>query len=160
MFGGSTKSGLFDVLTFGGGGAGGVISVAAVSFYCGCGGAGGVQQSTIYLDANQTITIGAGGSGATAAIDPTSGTSSTIGTLLSAVGGGERDAGGGDFFRDGCGGGRGGWRLGVGSERESEKESERESESESAGGSKEAHGGRSFLPQRARMKRKAAKLNR
>ena len=84
------------------------------------------------------------------------------GDELSAVGGGERDAGGGDFFRDGCGGGRGGWRLGVGSERESEKESERESESESesAGGSKEAHGGRSFLPQRARMKRKAAKLNR
>jgi len=81
-----TKSGLFDVLAFGGGGAGGAISVAGTNFYCGGGGAGGVQQSTIFIDANQTITIGAGGSGAGAV--PSSGTSSKVGTLLSAVGGG------------------------------------------------------------------------
>jgi hypothetical protein len=83
-----TLPGIFEILAFGGGGAGGVISVGATVYWCGGGGGGGIQQSIIYLDANQTITVGAGGNGLTSGIDPTSGTSSTVGTLLTAVGGG------------------------------------------------------------------------
>jgi hypothetical protein len=106
-----TKSGLFDVLAFGGGGAGGVIAGAAGIFYGGGGGAGGVQQSTIYIDANQTITIGAGGSGATASLQSSSGLSSTVGTLLTAVGGGYGsfvDQTGGDRSGPSSGGSGGG----------------------------------------------------
>jgi hypothetical protein len=106
-----TKSGLFDVLAFGGGGAGGVIANGANNFYGGGGGAGGVQQSTIYIDANQTITIGAGGSGATASLQSSSGLSSTVGTLLTAVGGGYGsfvDATGGDRSGPSSGGSGGG----------------------------------------------------
>jgi hypothetical protein len=51
-----TKSGLFDVLVFGGG-AGGM----AFSSFGGGGGSGGIVQQTATFTANQTVTIGAGG---------------------------------------------------------------------------------------------------
>ena len=57
-----TKAGLFDVLLCGGGGAGGYNSKDQNTVSCGGGGAGGILQTTVYLDANQTVTIGAGGS--------------------------------------------------------------------------------------------------
>ena len=53
-----TKSGLFDIYIFGGGGGGGGSVFTAVG---GGGGAGGATLDTIYLDTNQTITIGGGG---------------------------------------------------------------------------------------------------
>ena len=58
-----TKAGLFDVLMVGGGGGG---SSNGGSFDKGQGGGGGgaVCQGTIYLDANATVTVGAGGSAA------------------------------------------------------------------------------------------------
>ena len=77
-----TTAGLFDVLLFAGGGCGGRDGG-------GGGGAGGVLQSTIYLDANQSIVVGAGGAGS--ATNPNAGLASSIGTSarnLHVVGGG------------------------------------------------------------------------
>lgn len=54
-----TSAGLFDVLLVGGG-AGAGVNGATVN-YIGGGGSGGVCQQTIYLSANQTITIAGGG---------------------------------------------------------------------------------------------------
>lgn len=72
-----TKAGLFDVLMFAGGsGASGTGGFALSS---GGGGAGGAMQMTIYLSANQTVTIGAGGTGAVEI--PTIGTNSSLGGL-------------------------------------------------------------------------------
>jgi hypothetical protein len=51
-----TKAGLFDVLVFGGGSGG-----HGDNNYGGGGGSGGISQQTIYLSANATVTIGAGG---------------------------------------------------------------------------------------------------
>ena len=82
-----TKSGLFDVLMFAGGGCGG--TGATNGAVGGGGGAGGVLQSTIYLDANVTITIGAGGA---TGYGWTEGSSSTVGNAarnLSVAGGGK-----------------------------------------------------------------------
>ena len=53
-----TKAGLFDVYIFAGGGGGGSTISTAIG---GGGGAGGGVQATVYLSANQTVTIGAGG---------------------------------------------------------------------------------------------------
>jgi len=51
-------AGVFDVLVVGGGGGGGT----AGSLGCGGGGAGGYREyDKIYFDANQTVTVGAGG---------------------------------------------------------------------------------------------------
>jgi hypothetical protein len=69
-----TKAGLFDVLIFGGGCGGG-----GDNSYSGGGGSGGISQQTVYLSANQTITIGAGG-----AVDA-SGSPSSIGAIPSAI---------------------------------------------------------------------------
>jgi hypothetical protein len=51
-----TKAGLFDVLIFAGGSGG-----HGDNNYGGGGGSGGISQQTIYLSANATVTIGAGG---------------------------------------------------------------------------------------------------
>jgi hypothetical protein len=82
-----TKTGLFDVLVFAGGGCGG--TGATNGSVGGGGGAGGVLQSTIYLNASLTVTIGAGGA---TGYPWTEGSSSTIGNSnrnLSVAGGGK-----------------------------------------------------------------------
>ena len=82
-----TKAGLFDVLLFGGGGSGGALP--ATTRAAGGGGAGGVLQSTVYLAANTTITIGAGGAGSSTVY--TSGSGSSLGNTnrsLNVAGGG------------------------------------------------------------------------
>jgi hypothetical protein len=82
-----TKSGLFDVLMFAGGGCGG--TGATNGAVGGGGGAGGVLEETIYLDANASITIGAGGA---TGYPWTEGSSSTVGNAarnLSVAGGGK-----------------------------------------------------------------------
>ena len=109
-----TKSGLFDVYAFGGGASGG--SVQQSTGVGGGGGAGGGIISTLYLDANQTITVGAGGSGSQTVAG--NGTTSTVGTKLFATGGGVgafKDNNGDAHSpqQGGCGGG--GARMGSGS---------------------------------------------
>lgn len=100
-----TKAGLFDVLLVGGGGGGGWY--ASNDGKGGGAGAGGlIVIPGVYLSANQTITIGAGGASAT------NGNNTTFGSLLGAVGGGQ---GGGtnspaQYF--GSAGGSGGGSLG------------------------------------------------
>lgn len=69
-----TKAGLFDVLVFGGG-CGGSTDFS----YSGGGGSGGILQQTIYLTANQTVTIGAGGAA------DASGSPSSIGSIPTAI---------------------------------------------------------------------------
>jgi hypothetical protein len=87
-----TKAGLFDVLMFaGGGGGGGGQSAGDTVRSGGGGGAGAIVQSTVYLSANQTITIGAGGAGGPDNSSGTNGSTSKIGALLNIIGG----AGGG-----------------------------------------------------------------
>lgn len=85
----NTKPGLFDVLVFSGGG-GGNSGVAARGG--GGGGSGGVFQATMYIDANLTVTIGAGGVGGTTTPTLASfGSSSAIGSTArsaSVAGGG------------------------------------------------------------------------
>jgi hypothetical protein len=82
-----TKSGLFDCMVWsaGGGGAGGI----GTSGYTGGGGAGagGYMQQTLYLDANQTITIGAGGAGGGNEAYGSRGNTSSVGTLVAMIGG-------------------------------------------------------------------------
>ena len=74
-----TKAGLFDVLVVGGGGGGGTDG----SFIAGAGGAGGYREYTgVYLDANQTVTIGAG-----AAVNSYRGGHSRCGQTFAAGGG-------------------------------------------------------------------------
>jgi hypothetical protein len=82
-----TKAGLFDVLIFGGGAGGGGSSGA---FSAGGGGAGGKFQTTVYLSADQTVTIGANGVGGTGAVDGngTKGSNSIFGVVANALGGG------------------------------------------------------------------------
>jgi hypothetical protein len=98
-----TKSGLFDVLAVGGGAGGGVGGSG-----CGGGGAGSLVQSTIYLTANASITVGAGGAAGTVGGTTDFGAygfGSKVGTLISTTGGG---GGGGDINMaraGGCGGG-------------------------------------------------------
>jgi hypothetical protein len=54
-----TKSGFFDFCAIGGGG--GALSIGIGGYAGGGGGAGQVSIASVYLDTNQTITIGAGG---------------------------------------------------------------------------------------------------
>lgn len=83
-----TKAGLFDVLIFGGGGAGG--SSGSGAYTGGGGGAGGIVSETIYLSANATITIGAGGTSAVSTTGTNGGGSSVKNTAaaVNAIGGG------------------------------------------------------------------------
>ena len=79
-----SKAGLFDVLVVGGGSGGNSYSTGANG-----GGAGGVAIQTVYYSANQTVTIGAGGT-AGAFTSPHTGNPSAIGTkpdLIGAPGG-------------------------------------------------------------------------
>ena len=102
-----TTPGFVDVLMFGGGGSGGALP--ATTRAAGGGGAGGVLESTVYLAANTTITIGAGGAGSSTVY--TSGSGSSLGNTnrsLNVAGGG---IGGGQGQEQtipttgGCGGG-------------------------------------------------------
>ena len=95
-----TKAGFFDFLAVGGGGGAAKVGAATAG---GGGGAGGLVQGSIYLSANQTITIGAGGAlmplaGAAIAMFTEGGTTS-IGTLIAAPGNlsSQPDVGGGVF---------------------------------------------------------------
>lgn len=99
-----TDAGVFDLLIVGGG-AGGVSD----SIYCGGGGAGGLMYvDKVYFDANQTVTIGAGGGNAN------HGTGSAVGGIIAPTGSTGRsrfqERGGGH----GSGGG-GGYSIGAGS---------------------------------------------
>ena len=80
-----TKAGLFDILGGGGGGAGSRSDLGA-----GGGGAGSIWDTTIYLDANQTVTIGGGGAKAAGFQGRAglSGSPSLVGTKYTAIGGG------------------------------------------------------------------------
>jgi hypothetical protein len=78
-----TQAGVFDVLVVAGGGGG---FAPSSTFFVG-GGGGGWSQSTIYIDANQTVTVGAGGTTTTS----TTGGTSSIGTLFVVGGGGSCD---------------------------------------------------------------------
>jgi hypothetical protein len=75
--------GIFDVIVFGGGGGGG--AAGAPPRGGGGGGAGSMFYSTIYIDATQTVTIGAGGNGGSVA--GAVGTQSKIGDLCVGYGG-------------------------------------------------------------------------
>ncbi len=82
-----TKAGFFDFLAVGGGGGSPKVGT---SYAGGGGGGGGLVQGSIYLSANQTITIGAGGAfinlaGAAHTWFSEGGTTS-IGTLIAAPG--------------------------------------------------------------------------
>jgi hypothetical protein len=60
-----TAGGLFDFLIISGGGGGGRDATGASAYRGGGGGGGGVVELTnIYLTANQTVTVGAGGAAA------------------------------------------------------------------------------------------------
>lgn len=84
-----TEPGVFDYVAIAPGGGGG---------QQGGGGAGGAAEGTVYISANQTVTIGAGGS-----------THSSIGNGILAYGGGDGGSGYGfttsEFVTGGCGGG-------------------------------------------------------
>ncbi len=88
-----TKAGLFDVLLVAGGGAAGSGRAAAAGAGGGAGGVFGLTTvTTLYIDANQSIDVGAGGTGV-AADDSRgiSGLGSSIGSLVSVAGGGGGD---------------------------------------------------------------------
>jgi len=79
-----TKSGLFDVLLLsGGGGGGGGINTGGF----GGGGAGSFTEATIYLTANATVDVGAGGTGSTGGnlASPQNGFSSSIGAQANGI---------------------------------------------------------------------------
>lgn len=92
-----TKAGLFDVFLMGGGGASGFSDTGEDG--SGGGGGGGWREATLYLDANQTITIGAGLAGATNS-GAACGEQTYIGDLLMALGGGR--GGSWDYFQNGA----------------------------------------------------------
>lgn len=97
-----TKSGLFDCLVVGAGASGGIRSADRAA---GGGGGGQVLQQTIYLTANETVTIGAKGVGVT--VNQTNGNRGTYSAVaqLSAGGGGGGKAQGGVDNAAGSGGG-------------------------------------------------------
>lgn len=96
-----TKAGLFDVLLVGGGGG----SQSATS-YGGGGGGGDIVEQTVYLSANATVTIGAGGA-STARFGATSrlGTAPAITAVGGGTGGGTQVISDRAVFSGGCGGG-------------------------------------------------------
>jgi hypothetical protein len=106
-----SKAGLFDVLVVAGGGAGGGSGNTSVNG--GGGAAGGLLQTTMYISSNQTITIGAGGTGSAVELSTAGhGSASRVGTLLSVAGGG----GGGAHetaYRLAGNGGSGGGGIGI-----------------------------------------------
>lgn len=79
-----TKAGLFDVLIQAASGAGG--STTTTLHSSGGGGGGSVTIATVYLDANQTITLGAGGVAASGA-SGTMGGKTTFGSILTGAAG-------------------------------------------------------------------------
>jgi hypothetical protein len=105
-----TKSGLFDFAIVGGGGGGG--GFFAVAYGAGGGGASSLFTGTVYLTANQTITVGAKGTGGGNATPGGNGTNSSItntvdGQLFEVIAGSGGGTGGGDGVTlGGCSGGR------------------------------------------------------
>jgi hypothetical protein len=88
-----TKSGLFDIALVGAGGSGGLRTTSDTG--AGGGGAGGLLVATIYLTANQTVTVGAKGIAVTSSGFGNLGTGSTLGStygVYAAVGGGAGQA--------------------------------------------------------------------
>ena len=85
-----TTSGLFDLYILSGGGGGGKDADGAGGHRGGGGGAGGVFQATgVYLTANQTVTVGAGGAAAaTGATAGSQGAPSRVGDFYALQGGG------------------------------------------------------------------------
>jgi len=84
-----TSAGLFDFLIFGGGGGGG--SSLSNNYSGGGGGGGGYVTGTVFIDTAQTVTIGAGGSGASTSAAGTNGNTSSLnntGGTIHAIGGG------------------------------------------------------------------------
>lgn len=78
-----SQAGLFDVLVVGGGGGG--------SSAFGGGGAGGYVSETVYFAANQTVTVGAGGSGsANTSTAGGRGNASRCGGIVAGFGGGAK----------------------------------------------------------------------
>jgi len=92
-----TKAGLFDVLLFGGGGGSQSLAAQAVPG----GGGGGFLQQTVYLTANATVTIGAGGTG-------------TVNTTANGVGYGSITSIGSQPVNISALGGTGEWRNSTG----------------------------------------------
>jgi len=83
-----TKAGLFDIECYGGGGGGGGGDSGATSRGGGGGGAGGRIRTTVYLDANQSVTVGAGGAGGAVQAAGSVGSRSQVGARLVMIGGG------------------------------------------------------------------------
>jgi hypothetical protein len=105
-----TKTGLFDFCAVGGGG--GSMHIGA-TYAGGGGGAGQVSMGQIYLDANQTITIGAGGSAFGLELFTQDG-NTTIGATspfnpagIGNISGTQNSNGGSAFIGGGSGGGNG-----------------------------------------------------
>jgi len=102
-----SKAGLFDVLMFGGGASGGYASNTGGTGASGGGGAGGMVQATVYLAATTyPITIGAGGSSALTLLG--NGLKTSLGSVISAIGGGVGYGDQDTFYYQGNQGGGGG----------------------------------------------------
>jgi hypothetical protein len=103
----NTKAGLFDVAIIGGGGSG--AGQNSSSYGGGGAGGGGLLIDTLYLTANQTVTIGAGGAAIGSTIDGNMGNASRIGDVVATGGGcGGRLSGRFSDFQSGSGGGSAG----------------------------------------------------
>jgi hypothetical protein len=100
-----TKSGLFDVLLFGGGGGGGPGRNAATIRSGSGGGASGKVLTTVYLSANQTVTIGSGGAGGLDLGFGSIGNCSYVGSISVSLMGGSGSGDQGFPQPGGCGGG-------------------------------------------------------
>jgi hypothetical protein len=105
-----SKAGLFDVLVTAGGAGGGVGNIGGG----GGGGAGGLFETTVYLAANTTITIGAGGAGSSTTVVGASGSFSGLNNVARSVvatggglGGGRTSGIDFDALAGGSGGGGG-----------------------------------------------------
>lgn len=107
-----SSAGLFDLFIVGAGASGGCRSGTTIGG--GGGGGGAVIQSTVYLDANQTVTIGAKGIGRTTSnSDGNRGTFSKVGNY--GAGGGGGGIGSGTVTSENAGSGGGGIDTVVGS---------------------------------------------
>jgi hypothetical protein len=101
----------FDSLVVGGGGGGGA---RLSGDYGGGGGAGGLIQTshTGVAEGSYAVTVGAGGAGNTVGTAGANGVSSSLGGLVTALGGGGGGGGNGLGLDGGSGGGGGGRRVG------------------------------------------------
>lgn len=97
-----TKAGLFDVLIQSASGAGG--STGTTLHSSGGGGGGSVTIATVYLSANQTITLGAGGV-AVSSFTGTTGGKTSLGSILVGAAGGGGAGRSAMPLAGGCGGG-------------------------------------------------------